>query len=180
MPQAYSAEANVVGAFALTLGERVRLAVEDACAIAGAPAVAVVALHEFAEGDSIALLARVLGVSHSRAVRVVDRLESERWARRRADPADGRTVAVELTARGRRTASRALRAREAVLTSFLGGLAVDELRTLGRIAGAALGEQAVSREAARRICRLCDTGACGHSEGRCPVTEARRARNPAA
>jgi hypothetical protein len=29
-----------------------------------------------------------------------------------------------------------------------------------------------SREDARRTCRMCDPVACGHHEGRCPVTQA--------
>jgi DNA-binding MarR family transcriptional regulator len=135
-----------------------------------------VALHEFAGGDSVALLARTIGVSHSRAVRVVDRLEAEGWARRRTDPIDGRSVSVELTGAGRRVAKRALRARSAVLAEFLAPLGDGELRTLGRIAGSALGEQARADQQARHICRLCDARTCGHAEGRCPVTEARRAR----
>lgn len=176
MPRARSSGANAVGAFALNLGERVRAAVEDACGVPGAPSIALVALHEFADGDSIAMLAPVLGVSHSRAVRVVDQLEARGWTRRRPDPRDGRAISVRLTPAGRRVAERALRARERVIAEFLAPLSPDDLRTLDTIAGSALGEQALSVEAARRLCRLCDARACGHDEGRCPVTEARRAR----
>ena len=178
MRRAYSVPVNAIGAFALNLGERLQSAVEDACGVPGAPAVALVALHEFADGDSIALLARVLGVSHSRAVRVVDELEERGWTRRRLDPHDGRAVSVRLTAAGARVAKRALRAREAAIAVFLAPLSAGELQALDAIAGSALGGQAVDVEAARRICRLCDACACGHADGRCPVTEARRARVP--
>jgi MarR family transcriptional repressor of emrRAB len=166
----------VVGAFALNLGERLQSAVEDACGVAGAPAVALVALHEFADGDSIALLARVLGVSHSRAVRVIDALEDRGWTRRSLDPHDRRAVSVRLTAAGARVAERALRAREAAIDGFLAPLSPSQLQALDAIAGSALGGQSVDLEAARRICRLCDACACGHADGQCPVTEARRAR----
>ena len=166
---------NAIGAFALNLGERVQTAVEEACGMPGAPAVALIALHEFADGDSIALIARVLGVSHSRAVRVIDQLEGRRWIRRHLDPEDGRAVSVRLTSAGRREAARALRAREAAISEFLAPLSAAELRALDGIAGSALGGQAVSVEAARRLCRLCDAGECGHHEGRCPVTAARLA-----
>jgi MarR family transcriptional regulator, negative regulator of the multidrug operon emrRAB len=176
MHRAYFSQANVVGAFALNLGERVQSAVERACAMQGAPPVALVALHEFAGGDSIAMLSRVLGVSHSRAVRVIDQLEAKRWARRRADLHDGRALSVWLTRSGRRVAEHALDAREAAIADFLAPLRASDLQTLSALAAAALGEHAVSRDAARRICRLCDAGACGHSEGRCPVTQARLAR----
>ena len=180
MRDAHSVRVNAIGAFALNLGERVQDAVEDACGVLGAPAVALVALHEFADGDSIALIARVLGVSHSRAVRVIDQLEARGWTRRRVDPRDGRAVSVRLTASGKRVAERGLRARENAIASFLAPLSEAELRTLDAIAGSALGGQAVSLDAARRICRLCDACECGHEEGQCPVTEARRARVTAA
>jgi MarR family transcriptional repressor of emrRAB len=175
-----SVRVNVIGAFALNLGERVQRAVEDACGVAGAPAVALVALHEFADGDSIALLARVLGVSHSRAVRVIDQLEARGWTRRGVDPRDGRAVSISLTASGKRVAGRGLRAREAAIAGFLAPLSDGELRALDAIAGSALAGQAVSLDAARRICRLCDACECGHEEGQCPVTEARRAAELAA
>lgn len=176
MHRAYFSEANVVGAFALNLAERIQSAVEQACGMQGAPPVALVALHEFAGGDSIAMLARVLGVSHSRAVRVIDQLEGKRLARRRSDLHDARALSVRLTRSGRQVAERALEAREAAIADFLAPLRASDLRTLGALAGSALGEHAVSLDAARRICRLCDAGACGHSEGRCPVTQARLAR----
>jgi DNA-binding MarR family transcriptional regulator len=177
---AHPVRVNAVGAFALNLGERVQTAVEDACGVQGPPAIALVALHEFADGDSIAPLARVLGVSHSRAVRVIDQLESRGWARRRVDPRDGRAVSVRLTASGKRVAERGLRAREAAIGGFLAPLSTSQRRTLDAIAGTALGGQAVSVDAARRICRLCDACECGHDEGQCPVTRSRRARVSAA
>jgi len=166
----------VIGAFALNLGGRLQAAVDEACGVPGAPSGALIALHEFADGSSIAMLARVLGVSHSRAVRVVDQLEAKGWARRALSPRDARASSVRLTAAGGRVAARALRARDAVIAEFLAPLSREELRTLDAITGSALGEQARSLDAARRICRLCDAAACGHPEGRCPVTEARRAR----
>jgi MarR family transcriptional repressor of emrRAB len=125
------------------------------------------------------MLARMLAVSHSRAVRVIDELEARGWVRRSLDPTDGRALCVLLTRSGRLVAERALRAREAAIADFLAPLAAAELQTLGAIAGSALGEQAGSLDAARRLCRLCDAGACGHSEGRCPVTQARLASMPA-
>ncbi len=176
MRRAQDPRTNVIGAFALNLGGRLQVAVEEACGVPGAAAGALVALHEFADGDSIASLARVLGVSHSRGVRVVDELEERGWARRDLSPRDARANSVRLTAAGGRVAKRALRARNGVIAEFLAPLSREELWTLDAIAGTALGAQAPSLDAARRICRLCDAGACGHLDGLCPVTEARRAR----
>jgi hypothetical protein len=107
---------------------------------------------------------------------VVDRLEQAGLARRVAAPADRRVVHVELTARGRRLAARVAAARAEVLAGALDGLTDREREALGRLAGHALGNLAGSREDARQICRLCDVHACGHDDGRCPVTNAVNAK----
>src|SRR6476469_2671490 len=136
MPEAhFSGEANVVGAMALAVADRLRGATEDAAGLAGALPAALVALHEFAGGQPIEFLAGALRVTHSRAVRVVDRLEEAGLARRAAAPADGRAVSVALTAAGRRRAARVLAARNAVIEDALGGLSASERRQLAALGG---------------------------------------------
>lgn len=180
MPGAhFSGEENVVGALALALGDRLRDAAEEASGLAGALPAALVSLDQWAGGRPIDVLAGALRVSHSRAVRVVDQLEARGLARRRRDPADGRAALVEPTARGRRVAARVGEARAAVIRSALAGLSAAERGKLGELASRALGEIAETRLDARGICRMCDAHACGHEEGRCPVTNAIDAREAA-
>lgn len=173
MPRAHdSGEANVVGALALALADRLHAAAQDASGLTGAAPAALVSLHEFAGGRPIEVLAGALRVSHSRTVRVVDRLEAGGLVSRRRDPDDRRAVLVTLTARGRREAGRVLAARAALLESVLAGLSAGERRALAGLAGAALQTMVGGRRDARAVCRLCDAHACGHAEGRCPVTQA--------
>ena len=173
MPEAhFSGEANVVGAMTLAVADHLRGATEDAAGLGGVLPAALVALHEFAGGQPIEFLAGALRVTHSRAVRVVDRLEEAGLARRAAAPADGRAVSVALTAAGQRRAARVLAARSAVIEDALGGLSANEREQLAALAGRVLERFAHSRVDARQICRLCDAHACGHHEGRCPVTNA--------
>lgn len=170
MPGAYiSGSENVVGALALALADRLREATEEAAGLRGALPAAVVALHEFAGGRPIEVLAGALRVTHSRGVRVVDRLEEAGLARRVAAPDDRRAVQVVLTARGRRLAARIGQARAAVLADALDGVDAERF---GALAGRALANLAHTRQDARQICRLCDVHACGHHDGRCPVTNA--------
>ena len=122
MPQAHiSAEGNVVGALVVALGDRMTAAVEAATGASSSFPAALIALHEFAGGRRLDVLAGALRVSHSRAVRVVDRLEADGLAVRRADPADGRAVLVGLTAAGRAQARRALAARAAAVEDHARG-----------------------------------------------------------
>jgi DNA-binding MarR family transcriptional regulator len=181
MPQTHTSRvANRLGALALTLGDDIREATERATEMAGALPAALVSLHEWADGRSVDVLADAMRVSHSRAVRVVDRLEEAGLARREADPADGRRALVWLEPAGRDVAERALEARGRVLLAAVAQLGAADVRDLERLLGALLDTAIDDPRAARGTCRLCDAHACGHYEGACPVTQAAdRLRAPA-
>jgi DNA-binding MarR family transcriptional regulator len=170
------AVANRLGAAALTISDRVRTATESTTGMAGGLPAALVSLREWADGASVDVLAESLRVSHSRAVRIVDRLEDVGLARRDADPLDGRRALVWLKPAGRELADRALDARADVLRSVVGQLERVELKRLERALAALLGATTADSQAARETCRLCDVHACGHYEGRCPVTNAANRR----
>lgn len=173
MPEAYiSPVANRLGALALALGDAVREATEGATGMAGGIPAALVSLREWADGSSVDVLADCMGLSHSRAVRVVDRLEAAGLARREPDPADGRRALVRLTPSGRELADRALAARSQVLSPVVAELSASQQRDLERVLATLLGVTTVDVSAARATCRLCDAHACGHYEGACPVTQA--------
>jgi DNA-binding MarR family transcriptional regulator len=173
MPEAHiSSIANRLGAIALTVSDRVREATEDATGMAGGIPSALVSLHEWADGEPVDVLAEAMRVSHSRAVRVVDRLEAEGLASRGSDPSDGRRARVWLEPAGRRLAGRALEARRDVLISTVGELDLAAVHDLDRLLATLLDVTTVDTLAARQTCRLCDAHACGHYEGTCPVTKA--------
>jgi DNA-binding MarR family transcriptional regulator len=173
MPEAYTSRvANRLGAIALTLSDGIREATEAATGMAGGLPAALVSLREWADGRSVDVLAEAMRVSHSRAVRVVDRLEAAGLARRESDPADGRRALVWLEPAGRELAERALDARSRVLRSAVAELDAADVRDLERLLGALLGATTVDLRAAKETCRLCDAHACGHYEGACPVSRA--------
>ena len=173
MPEAYiSTVANRLGAVALTLSDAIRDATEAATGMAGGAPAALVSLHEWADGKPVDVLAETMRVSHSRAVRIVDDLEAAGLARRESDPSDRRRALVYLRPRGRTLAKRALEARARVLSTAVAKLGPADQGDLERLAGALLDARIVSVSAAMQTCRLCDAHACGHYEGRCPVTHA--------
>ena len=165
-------ETNSFGAMLVAVGDRLREATEDAAQMPASFPAALSALSTWAEGETVDVLADGLRLSHSRAVRIVDRLEAEGLARRRQDSDDRRVVHVRLTARGRSVADRVLAARAGVLETVLGRLDHAQRRALGEIAALVLTEVTGDRRDARGICRLCDPVACGHETGHCPVTRA--------
>ncbi len=173
VPEAYiSGVANRLGAVALTLSDSIRDATEAATGTAGGIPAALVSLHEWADGKSVDVLAETMRVSHSRAVRVVDRLQEDGLARREPDPTDGRRALVWLEPGGRELAQRALEARSSVLKDAVAQLNTADMRDLERLVAALLDTAISGTRSARETCRLCDAHACGHYTGDCPVTKA--------
>jgi MarR family transcriptional repressor of emrRAB len=163
--------ANLFGAVSLTVADRVRAAAERGAAQGGSAPAALVSLAGYLDGSPIGAVRGPLGLTHSATVRVVDGLVAAGLARRR-EGADRRSVAVELTPAGRSAAAEALRARAEALEEALGGLDPGERAELARLHAKVLGTLTDGRAAAGHICRLCDSQACGHEVGRCPVTQA--------
>src|SRR5215210_6747696 len=136
MPDAHISQvANRLGALALTLSDDIREATEAATGMAGGPPAALVSLREWADGRSVDVLAHAMRVSHSRAVRIVDRLETAGLARRESDPSDGRRALVWLEPAGRELAEEALDARARVLLRAVGALDSGEVRDLEGLLG---------------------------------------------
>jgi DNA-binding MarR family transcriptional regulator len=156
-----SRDANLLGACALAVSGRLST---------GAADTALVALHGWLEGTTIDGLARVLGLTHSGAVRLVDRLERDGLVARRSG-ADGRSVALHLTARGHEAGEALRLGREQALLGVLAPLGAAERTALSATLEKLLGAITAGGASPRRTCRLCDADACGHPD-HCPVTRA--------
>lgn len=165
---------NLLGALALAVADRQGAAVAEVAGDESAAAALSSLLH-FLEAPSLDLLRQVLGLTASGAVRVVDRLEHRGLVVRGAGP-DRRTRSVGLTPLGRRTARKVVTARAAVLTGVQEGLSPGERAQLDLLVGKVLAGMIRAPGATRWTCRLCDTVACGRSEGHCPVANAAEAR----
>lgn len=170
-------QANLLGAFALVVADRTEDAMTSA---AGAPlshtaAAALSALHHFLDGPSLDLLRRVLGLTASGTVRLVDRLADLGYVER-GDGADGRSRSVTLTPHGRRAAERITDARATVLAEALQQLTPGERRAFSDAMGTIMAGFVRGRGATKWICRACDTTACGRDDGLCPTANAAFAR----
>jgi MarR family transcriptional repressor of emrRAB len=161
--------ANLLGALSLVVTDRMHDAVAAASGQSETAATALSALHHFLDQPSIDLLRRVLGLTSSGTVRLVDRLEEAGYVRRRPGP-DARSTALILTAAGRRAARRVAAGRATVLDDALADLSADERRQLEGLLSRVLTGMIRGPGAVRWMCRLCDTRTCGHDTGECPVT----------
>jgi MarR family transcriptional regulator, negative regulator of the multidrug operon emrRAB len=165
--------ANLVGALLLAAGDRQRTAVDGAAPGGASAPAALVALAGFAAGSSVDALSHILDLSHSGTVRLVDRLSAAGLVRR--DRGD-RSLSLTLTPEGRAAAEAVAAARRRALLTVLEPLDAAQRRTLVPLLERLLGGLSPDGAAARRTCRLCDAVACGHDDGRCPVTNAAAGR----
>jgi MarR family transcriptional regulator, negative regulator of the multidrug operon emrRAB len=156
---------NLLGALVTALQDELEAAtVEEAKHGSAFPAALASMLGE--PGMSIEQLRRILGLSHSGTVRLVDCLAADGMVERKAG-ADARTAALHLTAAGRRHAKAVLDARRAALAPALDLLSTAERAQFGRLTEKMLAGLSRGREHADHICRLCDLAAC--PEDSCPV-----------
>ena len=143
-------------------------------------ATALVALLDFSPAGSVERLRQGVGLTHSGAVRLVNRLDAMGLAQRRSGD-DRRSVTVVLTPAGRRVAHRLRRRRRAAVRGSLEGLTVREREQLTAACEVILATLTRQRLAQRRVgeaptggalCRLCDFVTCGRPDGHCPVNRA--------
>ena len=87
---------NVLAALALALADGIRDATEAAAGMTGAAPSALVALHQFLAGRTTEDLAQATGLTHSGAVRLIDRLVDAGLVERRPGR-DGRSLSIVLT-----------------------------------------------------------------------------------
>ena len=167
---------NLLGALSLSVADRTAEAVGDAAGQSETAAIALSALDQFLGEPSLDRIRRVLGLTPSGAVRLVDRLEQAGQVTRRPSSEDARSVTVRLTPKGRRAAQRVARARAEVLNGALATLSVEERERFDELLARVIPSMMRGPGATRWLCRLCDMEACGRDDGRCPTANAARAR----
>jgi len=155
-----SRDANLLGAAALAVADRLAAAPRDA---------ALLALDDWLAGASVDALRGVVGLTHSGAVRLADRLAADGLLQRRRGTADARAVALHLTPAGAAEAARLRAVREATLSGLLAPVPDRDAFVAGL--EALLAALTAAGAAPGRTCRLCDAHACGHPDT-CPVTQA--------
>lgn len=164
--------ANLLGATALGLADRLTQAAAEAAGASGSGAAALVTLRT-ADGIGGTELARRIGLSQSACTRMLDQLAAQGYVRRA--PMRGRVVAVHLTPEGVTAADAAQRARSATVGEVLDALAPDRRDALRQALEpllAALYGRVGSDDV---LCRLCDRAACVADDQVCPVGAAARA-----
>jgi DNA-binding MarR family transcriptional regulator len=167
--------ANLLGALALMIADRMADAMGEAGGRPESAAAALSALLHFLDQPTVDLLRQVLGLTSSGTVRLLDKMAESGYVER-GPGADRRSTTVTLTRAGRAAAKRVSAARAEVLHGALAGLTPAERDVLRQVTGKVLVGLMREPGAVRWMCRLCDTGTCRGAAGGCPVGNAARQR----
>ena len=171
--------ANLLGALSVGISDGMYESTTQAAGLDGVASTALVALLDFMPSGSVRTLSQVVGLTHSGAVRVVDRLVAEGLVTR-GSSVDARSRSVTLTARGARVAREVRAARERAVSGVLEQLTASERATLTTLCERVVQSitqqrldmrQAGDMPAGGALCRLCDFEACGRDKGRCPSAQ---------
>ena len=155
---------NLLGACSLLFSTEVAAASDVYVSQSGgpSPAYAMITLLPF-DVMTIDELAKSLGLSHSGASRLVDRLEEQQRCVRSGPLAgvnDRRSVRVRLTELGEEAARQLLSARSEVLSTLLSPLTPVEQDLLGDLLAKVISARTVDRASLQRMCRMCDHSVC--------------------
>jgi MarR family transcriptional repressor of emrRAB len=155
--------ANLLGALSLTVMDRIEQGAREVVGRGGETPAALIVIG-YGEGKTNDKLRRILGLSHSGTVRLVDRLVSDDLVERRPGK-DGREVALYLTAKGAAARKDLLASRISTVASLLDVLSPAEATRLETLMHALLTRQDTSEMDRFTICRMCDVKVCTN----CPV-----------
>lgn len=170
-PGTIGRDANVLGALGLVIADQTSAAIVQASGQSVSGAAALSALDQFLDRPSLDDLRRVLGLTPSGAVRVVDRLVDAGLVTR-GPGSDRRSRSLGLTQRGRRVAARITAARAAVLRSMFDPLSPAQRESLSPLLDALVQSVVAGKDGGAWICRLCDLDACERAAGKCPAANA--------
>ena len=155
--------ANLFGAVGLAVADRIEAMAREILNHSGeTPAALVVIGYGF--GPSNDQLRRVLGLSHSGSVRLIDRLVADELVQRRGAH-DKRAIALYLTEQGAAVREQLLTGRLAAIRPLLMSLTESEQGVLAALLHKILSSMKTTDLERCTLCRLCDDRVCTD----CPI-----------
>lgn len=161
---------NILGAFALAIGDKMDNAVTSAVGQGTSYCYAIVQIGT-EPNSSIEELRRTLGLEHSSVVRLIDKLQKAGLVERvRGLGSDRRQVCIRLTPDGEVKFTRILDARGEVLQNAIQNLNLSEIVTMGNLISKLMPSVVKPGDDQHVVCRSCELELC--PQGSCPVKNA--------
>ncbi|MEM9622001.1 MAG: MarR family transcriptional regulator, partial [Pseudomonadota bacterium] len=145
------------------VADRIQKSTRDLLKHTGETSAALVVIG-YGLGPSNDELRKVLGLSHSGTVRLVDRLVADGLVERRAG-SDARAVALYVSKRGKALREKILKGRLASMAPLLETLTDSEQDQLAALLHKMLSSLETTDLERRTLCRLCDNRVCTD----CPI-----------
>jgi MarR family transcriptional regulator, negative regulator of the multidrug operon emrRAB len=158
--------ANILGALAVLIQDRVEGAWQSALDLSPMAAAALVQI-DGEPGCSIELVAGRIGLTHSATVRVIDKLAERGLVEKDRARKDARAQSLKLSRAGKRVAQQLHGARNRVTDELLAGLAPAQRKALEDAIRAILHRSVEPGREADVTCRVCDDRRC--SPAICPI-----------
>ena len=151
--------ANLLGALAVGISDRIRLAAAEKTSMGGEAAAALIVIGHMV-GLSIDQLGRILKLSHPGTVRVVDRLVAAGLAERKPALTDRRVLSLHLTPAGETERSAVLEGRRVAVFAVMDHVSPDDYPILELLVEKMLASLPCDATSAMSVCRFCDQQAC--------------------
>jgi DNA-binding MarR family transcriptional regulator len=164
---------NIFGAMGLALVDKMQQAFAAETGLGPSAAAAVIQIGT-APGLSVEQLRRILALSHSATVRLVDQLAASGLVERSGTgESDRRAKPLRLTDAGAATFRRCLTSRRAVIGRAIDRLDASEMRNLASLVEKLLPALVDPGDDGDVVCRVCDEKVCVPE--RCPITHMQHA-----
>jgi len=159
----HASNLNQIVAFARGLNTAVESALQSSFDRSLSEVTALVSIQN-CDQFHIGWLAETLGIEHSSAVRVADRLERDGLISRLAKDSK-KKVGLKITKHGSALAKEILTIRHDAAEAYLSALKKTEMITLTVIVATVIGAQTKTETELYRHCAMCDESACA----KCPA-----------
>ncbi len=160
---------NVVGALAVHFADLIREATDRAAEHGAASPTALVTIYQYPD-QTIDYVRKILGLSHSGTVRLIDRLV-DRGLVARGSASDGRSVALRCTSQGVKRVKLIFGARRRIVEPLIEILSAAEKAHLHPILKKFAYVARITESEGLGTCRLCEFSTC-YWKNSCPVTHA--------
>lgn len=163
----HDAGLNLIGTLALKIHDLQMDAAINVSGLSPTSCACLISVDHQDTPQTISDIAAICKISHSAAVRLVEKLESLGYIHKTSLTSDGRKVFVDLTSGGYQMRDAILEARRSAIKPMLSKFSRSDWKTIEWAAGFILADMTESRLESEQICRYCDASACGGSN--CPV-----------
>lgn len=150
---------NLIGAFATSVSTAISLQVSTLGGRSLNHEAALVAINNHPD-ETIDMLSKVLALTHSGAVRLINALEQEGLVARHKSTQDARSVVLRTTQQGSERVRDILNKREAATFKVIEHFSDEQKQLFTELLETTMANLTNKQIEARRVCRLCDEDVC--------------------